>query len=516
MEGFWREARNPRRMAMIYTFEEWVLNSENYELSQNGSIVSVEPLTFSVIEYLIENRHIVVSRDSLLEDVWQGRNVSDWAVSAAIKSARLVLGDTATPRRFIQTIHSKGFRFIAKVLVETGHLPAKPAPNSGPSLVVVPFETIGNHVDESYFSDGLTEDLITDLSLTSGLNVATRNTSFAIKSETIDRNSLNKELGVTHLLEGSVRRQGNKIRVNAHLVEISSGLRLWSDRFTAAGDEIFDLQDELCLAVITSLKLHLTASIERHETQNVKAYDQCLRGRSEYYRYTPDSMARALSCFELATDLDPNYAAAYAYQSYCRTAMYVFAWSDSDENLYPALELAKKAVSLNEKSAVSFARLGWVLSYLGEPEKCVGAFKRAIALTSGSAEVFFAYGESLNRLGQPELALQMLDRAFGVESYVPPSWDFAKGHSYTLQRNYNDALECLETVVKRLPSFLPARVQLARLYVEIDRTPDAHKVSDEISTISPDFTLEHAARMFPYPQSEEHTRLNRALSRLDW
>lgn len=341
------------------------------------------------------------------------------------------------------------------------------------SLIVQPFETLSETDEQRYFADGLTEDLLTDLSNVVDLKVATRNASQALQAGQISVDELSTGHGIEHVLQGLVRRNDNMVRVNAQLIHIKSQETPWSERFSGDGHSIFEIQDKLCKQIVNALSLHLADQNIDRGTRNPHAYDKCLRGRSEYYRYSPPNMAAALAFFEEAATLDPCYAEAYAYQSYCRTALHVFAWPGSDSTLKPALELAERAVSLAPQSAIANARMGWVLGYLNQPDHAISVFAKAVALDEKNAEVLFAYGETLNRLGRPDQALNILKQAFSIESFVPPSWEFALGHSYVLQKNYDEALDRLLAVIDRVPDFIPARVQLARLYSEVGRIKTA-------------------------------------------
>ena len=384
-----------------------------------------------------------------------------------------------------------------------------------PSIAVLPFANLGVDPEQEYFADGITEDLITDLSKVSGLFVIARNSSFAFKGKTLDSRDVARRLGVRHVLEGSVRRAGDKIRINAQLVEAKTGDQLWAERYDGEFADIFSLQDDITARIVSSLELHLTSSKLdggiRQPTRNPEAYDLCLKGRSEYYLYAPDHMAKAKGFFEQAIAKDPDYAEAYAYLSYCRTAAYVFAWPGSDENLDIAVALAEKSVALDDNSAVAHARLGWVLGYLDRFDDAVANFDRAVAIDPRNAEAFFAYGETMNRRGDPERALPLLEMAFSIDTFVPPSWEFAKGHSFVLMQRYDAALSQILPVIERVPRFLPARVQLARAYAETDRIADAEDMVQSILKIAPKYGVGSASRMFPYPNENDRHRFLDAL-----
>ncbi|MCP5074111.1 MAG: hypothetical protein GY947_12580 [Rhodobacteraceae bacterium] len=222
-------------------------------------------------------------------------------------------------------------------------------------------------------------------------------------------------------------------------------------------------------------------------------------------------MAQALEFFEAATTADPTFAEAYAYQSYCRTALHVFNRPGSDDTLDPAIALAERAVALNNQSALAHTRLGWALGYVNQPEQAVASFEAARVCEPCNAEVYQAYGETLNRLGQPEAGLAQLGQAFAIEQFAPPSWDFCKGHSHILLQQWQDAFGFLVPVVERVPQFIPAQVQLARLYAETGDTIKARETVADIASRAPSYRLDNAQRMFPYPQKPERERLQKAL-----
>lgn len=426
---------------MIYRFEPFELDTDAFELKRDGALVSAEPQTLLILKYLLEQRHRMVSKADLIEEIWQGRAISDWAVSAGIKSVRQVLCDTGTERKFLRTVHGKGFRFIAETS-NSGQAapPPQSAAASNPSLAVIPFENLSppdptvEDAQRDYFADGISEDLLTDLSKIPELTVASRNACFAIKQQRLEVQEIGQKLGVDHVLEGSIRQQSGRLRLNVQLSETGTGRQIWAERFEGNSNETFALQDQIHAQIIASLQLRLTMPKARRGTTSHEAYDQCLRGRAEYYRYTPVHMAKALTFFEHATKIDPKYADAYAYQSYCRTAIFVFAMPGSDSNLETALKLSDTAIRLDETSAVAHARRGWILGYENRQQEAIASFEAAIALDPDNAEVFHGYGETLNRLGQADKALPLVERALGFDSFMPPSWIFPKAHSYTLMR----------------------------------------------------------------------------------
>ncbi len=397
----------------------------------------------------------------------------------------------------------------------TGTMPQRPdsppALPGKPSIAVLPFTNMSSDPEQEYFADGMTEDLITDLSKISGLFVIARNSSFTFKGKSVDIKDVGQRLGVRYVLEGSVRRAGNRIRINAQLIDVGTGGHLWAERYDGDFEDIFALQDSITAKIIAALEVHLTPadreSTDRKPTRSAEAYDLCLKGRSEYYHYHPDHMADAVRYLEKAIEIDPNYAEAYGYLSYCRTSAYLFTWPGADDTLDPALALAEKSVALDDKSAVAYTRLGWVQGYLGRFDEAFANLEKATTLDPRNAEAFYAFGETMNRAGQPEKALPWFEKAFSIDTIIPPSWDFAVGSAYLLLRRYDEVLPKLLPVIERVPNFSPARVQLARAYSEMGRIADAKREIKALLEIAPKFTIKNASRMFPYPKEADRRRL---------
>jgi len=392
--------------------------------------------------------------------------------------------------------------------------PARPL-HEGPSIVVLPFANNSGDCEQEYFADGITDDLITDLAQSSVLFVVSRNSAFAFKGAALDTQEIATRLGVGHVLEGSVRKAGDRIRINARLVDGKTGGQIWGERFQGQLSDIFELQDDISGRIRSALEGQLIGAPEqkasRARPRNSKAYDLCLRGRWEYYSYSPANLATAQHYFEQAVAEDGDYAEAYAYLSYCRTTAYVFTWPGADETLDPALDLARKAVDLDSGSALAHARLGWVLGFMGRFDEAVSSFEAAVIREPENAEALYAYGETMNRGGEPARALPILEKAFSVDEYFPPSWEFAKAHSFVLLKRFDDGLGILLPALARTPRLVPARVQLARAYGEMGRGTEAAAAVSEIRKSAPNYSLSSAARMFPYPTKVERDRLLNAL-----
>ena len=419
-------------------------------------------------------------------------------------------------KNIAEPVHVNRVRLDAAPGVQGVTQPGAPLALPGkPSIAVLPFSNMSGDTEQEYFADGLSEDLITDLSKISGLFVIARNSSFAFKGKNADVRGVARQLGVAHILEGSIRKMGTKVRINAQLIDAETGGHLWAERYDGDLDDIFTLQDEIMAEIVSAMELHLTvadrANADRKPTRSAEAYDLCLRGRAEYYRYTPDHLANATRCFEQAIEIDPTYADAYGYLSDCYATAYEFTWSGAKDSLEPALELAEKSLALDPRSPVAHARLGWVLGFQGEFDQATENFEKAVALDPRNAGSFFAFGETMNRGSLPEKAMPLIEQALGLEVIPPPGWDFSMGHAYLLLKRYDEALAKFLLVLGRVPGLVPARVQLARAYGEMDRIPEARAAIQALREVAPNYTAKNADRMFPYPDADHRARLHAGL-----
>jgi adenylate cyclase len=379
-----------------------------------------------------------------------------------------------------------------------------------PSIAVLPFDNMSNDPDQEYFSDGMAEDLITDISKISGVSVTARNSSFAFKGQTIDVKDIAKKLGVKHIVEGSVRKMGDRLRINAQLIDGADGRHIWAERYDGNMSEIFEFQDNIREQIVSALQVSLTptdkALAERKPTDSVEAYDLLLRGRANLFLFSREHMLGAIKCLEEATEIDPNFGDAYGYLAFCHWYGWIEGWPGFDDTLDRANELAEKGVAVDGTSAIALTRLGWVQTWLRRFDQAVENSEKAITLAPNNAEVYANYGDVLNYWGNPERGLEMVEKALGLETYAPPNWEFYAGISHLLLRQYDQALASLNRVVERIPKYVHPYELLAWAYAELDRLDDAREAIKTVLKIKPNFTVQEAARIMPYRLDEDSNR----------
>jgi TolB-like protein/class 3 adenylate cyclase/Tfp pilus assembly protein PilF len=395
---------------------------------------------------------------------------------------------------------------------------AFPLPDK-PSIAVLPFDNLSGDSSQDYFSDGITESIITALSNLSNLFVIARNSTFTYKGKPVKVQQVAQELGVRYVLEGSVQRSGDQVRITAQLNDALNGHHLWAEKYDRKIGEIFALQDDITDRVATALEIKLTegeqARIRRGKTDNPKAYEYFLRGLEIGRRFTKEDTAQARKLFEKAVEIDPNFA--YAWQEigrmHYRDAR--FGWTDSPaESLKLAEELARKTLTVNDSDATAYATLSLVYMARRQHEKAVAYGEKALELAPNFADVNVMIALPFYYSGRPEEAIELVKKAMRLSPYYPDWYLPVLGHAYRLTGQYKEAIDALERWRDRANprSELPY-LMLAFTYVESGREEDAHAAVGEILKRKPTASIEGYAKskFFAYKDPAE---IKRALDSL--
>lgn len=392
--------------------------------------------------------------------------------------------------------------------------PPLPLPDK-PSIVILPFTNMSEDPKQEYFSDGLTEDLTSALSKISSLFVIARNSAFTYKGKAVKVQDVSKELGVRYVLEGSVRKADNQVRITAQLIDATTGGHLWSERYDRPLQDIFALQDEVVRKIVTTLKLQLTLQeqgiLVRKTTDNLAAYDYYLRGREHFNRYTQETNAQARQMFEKALELDPQYAEAYAFLGWTYVREWSFQWSQDSQALEQAFALAQKAVALDDSLPVAHMILGNVYVWKKQYDQAIAEAERAIALDSNFAEAYRWLGNILKFAGRPEEALGLIEKAMRLNPHYPANYLFFLGEAYLSTGRYEEAIAAFKRALTRNPDLLPAHQGLAFIYSELGREEEARAEAAEVLKISPNFSLERWRQQSPYKDQAVSERMLAAL-----
>jgi adenylate cyclase len=371
-----------------------------------------------------------------------------------------------------------------------------------PSIAVLPFVNMSGDPEQEYFSDGITEDLITDLSKISGLFVIARNSAFAYKAKAVKVQELSRELGVRFLLEGSVRKAGTRVRINAQLIDAMTGGHLWAERFDRELGDIFDLQDQVTQEIVTALALNLTEGelngLARRDTSSVTAYDYFLRGLESHYRYTKEENKQAQVLFQKAIDLDPGYAAAYALLALALLHSWTQGWNQDLQLLPKAFELAQKAISLDDSLPEAYLVLGDLYLFAAKDhDKAVMAFWKAIARSPNYADAFAGLAHVLVWAGRPAEAIDHVKKAMRLNPHHHAWYFFPLGMAYIQTDRLDEAVEACSRGLIRNPDFLGFHLALAGVYADLGKEGEARAEVKEILRISPHYSLDVVRQMAP-------------------
>jgi TolB-like protein/class 3 adenylate cyclase len=355
---------------------------------------------------------------------------------------------------------------------------------------------------QEYFSDGITEDLITDLSKISGLFVIARNSVFTYKGKAVKVEKVGQELGVKYVLKGSVRKVKNRVRITAQLVDTTTGGHLWAERYDRDLRDILALQDEVTQKIVTALVVKLTKDeqerLVRKGTDSLEAYDYTLRGMNYFCRFTKEANARARQMFEKATDLDPKYALAHTWLGWTHWLDYSFGWSQNPKSLEGAFELAQRATSLDDSVSEAHALLGKVHLWKRQHDLAIAELEKTLSLNPNYADGLTGLGEALYFAGRPEEAIGLVKKAMRLNPKYPVWYLLNLGHAYFLTGRYEEAITTLKRVINRNPNFWPAYIYLAASYVELGQEEKSRIEASELLRINPNFSLEAGRKRLPY------------------
>jgi adenylate cyclase len=363
-----------------------------------------------------------------------------------------------------------------------------------PSIVVLPFTNMSGEPEQEYFSDGLTEDLTSDLSKIAGLFVIARNSAFTYKGKATKVQEVSQELGVRYVLEGSVRKADNQVRVTAQLIDATTGGHLWSERYDRPLTGIFALQDEIVQKVVGDLRVKMEEAeserVKRIPTENLTAYDAFLRGMEYGRRFTKEHNAQARQMFEKAAELDPNYASAYAGQGLTYLFDFILQWDQSLQTLGRAFTLAQKAVALDNSLGLAHSVLGWVYLWQKQHEQALAEAERAVALNPNSSESHFVLGEILNLSGRPEEAIRSIEHAVRLNPRTSGDLLDNLGSAYNAAGRYEEALAVLKKALSYNPNLFITHIHLAVVYMRLGRDEEARTEAAEVLRLNPKFSLE--------------------------
>jgi TolB-like protein len=482
------------------------------------------PQVFDLLVYLVEHRERVVSKDDLLDAVWSGRIVSESTLTSHVNAVRKAIGDSGEEQRLIRTIARKGFRFVGEVRdIPSPETPAmqsaEPASSSPealllpdkPSIAVLPFQNLSGDPEQDYFADGMIEDVITALSRIGWLFVIARNSSFTYKGRAVDVKQVGRELGVRYVLEGSVRKAANRVRITAQLIDATTGAHLWADRFEGTLDDVFELQDQVSASVVGAIAPQLErAEIERAKrkpTGSMDAYDYHLRGMASFHRSTKEATDEALQSFTKAIELDPDFPPAYAMAAWCHFWRKINGWMiDRPAEIAEGVRLAQRAVALGKDDAVTLARGGHALSHFtGDVEGGIAFLDKALMLNPNLATAWFISGFLRIWRGDPEAAIERLERGMRLSPLDPEMFRMQAGlaMAHLVAKRFDIASSWAEKAIRELSSFLIVAGVIAASHALAGRADEAQRAMHHVRKLDPSLRVSNIRDWLPFLRPDD-------------
>lgn len=545
-----------------FFISDWWVSPADGILSRAGEVVHIEPKVVEVLVYLAAHEGEVVTREDLEHEVWHGALVGYDAITSTIIKLRRALQDDPKQPHFVSTIPKRGYKLIAHVRYTepadgtTGIPDGRPIPlpastpettspgillgfhmlvaaligmliaaavvywiawsgtpqntvatalGKRPTVLVLPFENLSHDPRQDYLADGMTEDLITDLSRTAKLEVLSNNTSYIYRGRHSTAQEVGKALHIDFVIQGNIRSVGHAIRVNAQLVDAKTGFNKWGNSYDRNTQEVFAVQHEITAGVVNALALHLTDKekqrLARKATSNLKAYGFFHEGQKRSRRFTKEDNQAAEQAYRKAIEIDPGYGRAYGALAYCLGVDFLRAWTDTPvENLDHALELAKNAVAIDDSIPQTYWALGWAHLIRKEYASAEQAATKSIAIAPNYADGYGLLALIDNYEGKPKAAIKYIAKGMQLNPYY--SWDYPYnlGRAYYDLGRYDKAITALEDAHQRNPNALFATIYLAASYVRAGRQDDAEWTVQEIQTMNPLITISHLRKITPSNQ----------------
>jgi adenylate cyclase len=385
-----------------------------------------------------------------------------------------------------------------------------------PSIAVLPFDNMSGDPSQEYFSDGLTEQIINGLCKVSNLFVIARNSSFAYKGRSVDVKQVGKELGVRYVLEGSVQRAEDRVRITAQLIDLTTGYHLWSENFDRDLSDIFALQDEITLRIIENMQIKLTmgeqARLWAGMTTNIQAFDLVMRGLDAYWRTNEKDNKQARKFFEQAINIDKSYAMAYAWLGFTHISDIFYGWSISPIKSSEQAEMcADKALSLNDSLDHAHNLLAWNCMVKRQHDEAIKEAERAIEINPNGADIYASLAFIHSFADNTELAIELAKRALRLNPIPPHFYYTVLGIAYRIEGRYTEAIELVDKCLIENPDNLQALLLLAACYSYLNRTEEANKASKEILRINPKFSAVNYVTTLPYKNQDVANRYLDAL-----
>jgi adenylate cyclase len=497
---------------MKLKFGSYFLDLDRLSLHGSQGPIELRPKSFQLLRHLVENAGRAVTKEELIAAVWPDVTVTDESITRCISDARQALGDQG--REVIRTVPRHGYLLDATVTREettAATIAPHPVAPDRAAIAVLAFANLSNDPGQDYLCEGVADDILTELSRFPELLVIARNSSFRYKGQNVDVRQIGRELDVGYVLEGSIQRRNDSLRVTAQLIDAHNGGHLWADHFNPGLGEIFAVQDEITRSIASTLAAHIQNAEARRASSKPPAswdaHDHFLRGQYALSRVltggSVEELHRTRALLERAIELDPGYARAYASLATSHAVGWINPLNAeymSPDTLQRAFDLAQSAVELEPTLPAAHQALANVLVFRGEHDACLAAWDKVFALNPNFCD--WRYAHSLVLLDRPEQGRTAIRRHMRLDPFYPPLSLMVEGLSYLLQRRFAEAVPPFREMIMRAARFRNGRLLLAATYAHLGRERDAREQIESVLEMEPDCSITKLAghRYFQLPE----------------
>jgi TolB-like protein len=506
-----------------FLFADHTLDTDTRELRRGDMPVAVQPQVFDLLTYLVQNRERVVSKDDLLAALWGGRLVADSTLATHINAARKAVGDNGEEQRLIRTIARKGIRFVGDVQLRpaarqtapatASRVQARPAapPSERPAIAVLPFLNLSGEAAQEYFSDGISEDIITALSKLRWFFVIARNSSFSYKGKAVHLKQIADELGVSYVLEGSVRKDGGRLRITAQLNDVATGSQIWAERYDRELANVFAVQDEITESIVAAIEPKLYAAesfrARRKAPENLDAWDLVMRALWYFWRVTRTDNLLAQDLLEQAIALDPAYAQAQAVLAVSHTFGARMGWEDVAAATTITERAALVALRADQEDPWAHLALACAHAYRGRIDSALASFEAALRLNPNFSLAQGFHGLVLSWIGRWREGAEAARRAMRLSPRDPLSAIYCGIAAYAafVERDYADAIALARQGIRERGDFAGGWRVLVAASGMAGELALARDTLQDLRRAQPNISLAWIASQLPLPQDErEH------------
>jgi TolB-like protein len=483
-------------MATIYKFGPFSLDGDAGILFRDAEPTMLGQRAVSLLRLLLERAGAPVSKDALIEAAWPGLAIAENNLTVQIAALRRAFEEGGSSS-WVETLPRRGYRYVGPaVTTDEPFAEANPrtlALPDKPSVAVLPFSNLSGDPEQNYFADGMVEDIIAGLSRIKWLFVAARNSSFTYKGRGVDVKQVGRELGVRYLLQGSLRKDGNLVRITAHMTEAETGGHLWTERFDRPLADIFALQDEIALNVVGAIEPSLRRAeverVRRKRPDSLDAYDLVLQAQADVYSGMPDRVTKALVLLERALALDPVYPLAHAFSAMCHHCLFLRAGL-REESRTSSIRHAQAAILNGQDDALALTFAGFSIGMDGHDHAAAfAALEAALAVSPSSAITYIVGGVIFGWAGEAERAIEWGERAIRLSPFDP--WAWSACHALTLghfQRGrYEEAAKAAYKAVQLNPGHSISYMLLAAALAKLGRLQEARAAATRVLELQPAF-----------------------------